>query len=303
MKKTVLAIVAASLVVTLTACGGTTSNLSGQIDLDGSSTVFPIMEAVTEEFNAANPDVRVALGSSGTGGGFERFCKGETAISNASREIKAEEAEACGANNVEFVELEIAYDGLSVIVNKENDWVDQLTLDELKKIFAADSTAKTWADVRTGFPATPLKIFSPGADSGTFDYFTKEVNGEEGSSRTDGVTFSEDDNALVTGIEGDPGAIGYFGFAYYVENKDQLKLVPVVGDNGAVAPTHDTIRDGSYAPLSRPLFIYVNTAKLEDEATKAYVEFALDNAIALSEEVGYVGLTEEAMEAEAAKIE
>ena len=228
------------------------------IRVDGSSTVYPITEAVAEEFAKAAPTVNVTVGMSGTGGGFKRFCVGEIDISDASRPIKKSEADQAATSKMEYIELPIAYDGLTIVVNKANTWVDQLTVDQLKKIYSAAGGAKSWKDVNSAWPDKPIKIFSPGTDSGTFDYFREATVGKDGKIRSD-MTVSEDDNVLVTGVAGDSNAIGYFGCAYYFENKDKVKAVPVVSPSGkAVLPSHDTIMDGSYAPFSRPLFIYVN---------------------------------------------
>lgn len=271
------------------------NKLEGTISIDGSSTVFPITELVAEEFNAVNPNVRLTVGFSGTGGGFTKFAANEIEISGASRRIKTAEDEAVKAAGIEYVELMVAYDGLSVVVSKDNTWVDYLTIDELKMIWGADATATKWSDVRSGFPDTEIKLYSPGHDSGTFDYFTEAVNGKAGVIRQDSETvkifFSEDDNALVTGVSGDLGAIGYFGFAYYEENMDKLKVVPIQKDAKAVTPTYDSIMDNSY-PLSRPLFIYANVAELERPEVLAFVEFYLENAGDLGAEVGYVSLPE-----------
>lgn len=270
--------------------------LEGTISIDGSSTVFPITELVAEEFNVVNPNVRLTVGFSGTGGGFTKFAAKEIEISGASRPIKSAEADAAKAAGIEYVELMVAYDGLSVVVSKDNTWVDYLTMEELKMIWGAEATATKWSDVRAGFPDTEIKLYSPGHDSGTFDYFTEAVNGKSGVIRQDSETvkifFSEDDNALVTGVAGDAGGIGYFGFAYYEENADKLKVVPVQKEAVAVTPSFDTIMDSSY-PLSRPLFIYVNKAELEREEVLAFVTFYLENAGELASEVGYVSLPEE----------
>lgn len=268
--------------------------LTGTVDIDGSSTVYPVTEAVAEEFGKEHGDVRVTVGVSGTGGGFKRFANGETAINNASRPIKPEEAEDAKANGVEYLELEVAYDGLSVLVNPENDWVDHLTVEELHSIFKPGSKVMKWSDIRSEWPNENIKIYSPGADSGTFDYFTETVNEEAQQSRNDAqVTFSEDDNTLVQGVAGEKYSLGYFGFAYYEENQDKLKVVPIDGGNGPVTPTHETINDGTYSPLSRPLYIYVNKQKLENPEVMAFVEYYLTNAAELSEEVGYIRLPEE----------
>ncbi len=272
------------------------NKLEGTISIDGSSTVFPITELVAEEFIAINPDVKLTVGFSGTGGGFTKFAAKEIEISGASRPIKTAEAEATTAAGIEYVELMVAYDGLSVVVSTENTWVDYLTIEELNMIWGAEATATKWSDIRVGFPDTEIKLYSPGHDSGTFDYFTEAVNGKAGVIRQDSETvkifFSEDDNALVTGVAGDAGSIGYFGFAYFEENADKLKAVPVQKEAVAVAPTYDSIMDGSY-PLSRPLFIYANAAELERPEVLAFVEFYLENAGELAAEVGYVSLPEE----------
>ncbi|MFI4860311.1 MAG: PstS family phosphate ABC transporter substrate-binding protein [Phycisphaerales bacterium JB063] len=271
----------------LMGCGGgdTPSGLTGDLDIDGSSTVFPITEAVAEDFRGPNPDMRVTVGVSGTGGGFKRFAAGETDISDASRPIKQAEIDACAENDVEFIEIPVAYDGLSIVVNPANDWAQDLTVEDLKAIFLEGSTVQTWQDVNPAWPATPIKLFIPGTDSGTFDYFKEVVAGKEGSIRSD-VTASEDDNVLVNGIAGDEGAIGFFGCAYYFENTDKLRAVNING----VGPTAETIENGSYAPFSRPLFIYVSKASAEEAHVQAFVNFYLDKGPALAEEVGYVQL-------------
>lgn len=268
------------------------AKLAGEIKIDGSSTVFPITEAVAEEFSIENPDVKVPVGVSGTGGGFEKFIAKETDINDASRPIKEKEATAAKDAGVEFVELKVAFDGLSVLVNPENNWVDSLTVEELTKIWAPDSTVKTWSDVRPEWPNEEIKFYAPGTDSGTFDYFTEEINGESGAIRPD-FTGSEDDNVLVQGISGDKNALGFFGYAYYEGNKDKLKIVPIDNGNGPVTPTFDTIKDGSYAPLSRPLFIYVNKESLNKPEVKEFVTFYLEIAKDITPDVGYVALPDE----------
>lgn len=277
--------------------------LSGSIEIDGSSTVYPLTEAAAEEYAAEQPDVRVTVGVSGTGGGFERFCAGEIPIADASRPIKDSEAQACSEAGIAYTELSVAYDGLSVVVSKDNDWVDYLTVEELNKIFAQGSTVKTWADVREGWPAEEIKMFSPGADSGTYDYFN-EVILEKAGIRSDGqISFSEDDNTLVQGVAGNKGGIGYLGFAYYEENTDKLKVVPIDGGNGPIEPTLDTIKDGSYSPLSRPLYIYVSNKALEERPeVKDFVRFYIENIGGMAKEVGYVPLPDEKYAEEAAKI-
>ncbi|VEF46984.1 phosphate-binding protein [Bacillus freudenreichii] len=282
-----------------------TSNekLTGSVGIDGSSTVFPIIEAVSEEFAAVQPDVKAPVGVSGTGGGFKRFIAGETDISNASRPIKDEEAQLVEEAGIDYTEFEIAYDGLSVVVNKDNDFVDQLTVDELKKMWLESGNVKTWADVRDGWPEEPVTFYSPGTDSGTYDYWN-EVILEDEQMRKD-ATLSEDDNVLVQGVMGDKGGIGFFGFSYYYENKDNLKVVPIVNSKGeAVEPDHDTIMGGEYEPLSRPLYMYVsNKALAEKEQVYEYLKFALENAGTLAEEVGYVSLKDEEYKAALEKLE
>ena len=274
------------------ACGGGSERISGKVGIDGSSTVYPITEAVAEEFGTVQPRVRVTVGVSGTGGGFKRFVIGETDISNASRPIQKDELEKARDNGVEFIELPVAYDGLSIVVNKENDWATDITIDELKRVFLEEGAAKTWQDVRSGWPVIPIKIYSPGTDSGTFDYF-KEVVAHEASFRGD-MSVSEDDNVLVKGVAGDKGAIGFFGCAYYFENQDKLRALAVVNEQGkAVLPTPETIRDGTYNPLSRPLFIYVNARSAKRPEVDTFVKFYLEQGPELATEVGYVNLPDE----------
>lgn len=266
-----------------------TQTLTGKVRLDGSSTVFPISEAVAEEFNQAQPKVRVTVGVSGTGGGFKKFLAGETDINDASRTIKESEQEKAATAGIGYIEVPVAFDGLSVVVNKDNDWVDHMTVEELNAIWKPDSKVTTWADVREGWPDEKIRLYGPGTDSGTFDYFTHAINGKEQASRPD-FTASEDDNVLVQGISGDHYSLGYFGFAYYVENADKLKIVPIDGGNGPVEPTLETINTGTYAPLSRPIFIYINPTSLDDPAVAAFVDFYMEHAAELAEEVGYVSL-------------
>ena len=265
--------------------------LQGKVDIDGSSTVYPISEAAASRFTERFPNVTVNVGVSGTGGGFKRFTRGETDISDASRPIRLDEVEKAEANGVSFVELPVAYDGLTLVVHPDNDWVDQLTVDEVKKIFSADSAATTWSDVRSGWPDQEIKIFAPGTDSGTFDYFKEVVAGDDGSLRAD-MSTSEDDNVLVTGVSGSPNAIGFFGVAYYEENKNKLKAVPIVNpETGeAVTPTAQTIESGQYAPFSRPLFIYVNRKSLGRPEVKRFVSYFLENAATMADQTGYVAL-------------
>jgi len=273
---------------TATTAPEATTKLSGSIEGDGSSTVFPIAEAMAEEFGKIH-DVDVTVGTSGTGGGFEKFCAGETDFSNASRPIKDTEKETCAAAGIEYVEFEIAFDGLSVLVNPGNDWAECLTVEELANIWKPDSTVESWSDVRADFPDEPLSghLYGPGTDSGTFDYFTAEIVGEEGASRAD-YTASEDDNVLVQGIAGDDTGLAYFGFAYYEGNQDKLKLVGVDNGEGCVLPSRETILDGSYAPLSRPLFVYVATEALAQPEVAEFMRFFLTDGVPLIAEVGYV---------------
>jgi phosphate transport system substrate-binding protein len=276
------------------ACGGgdqaSESGLTGTIEADGSSTVFPITEAVAEEFRLETGDgVRITVALSGTGGGFRRFCAGETDISNASRTISETEVAACAAAGVEYVELPIATDGLAVVVHPSNDFIECLTLDELRRIWEPSSSVQQWSQVRPGWPDRPIRLYGPGTNSGTFDYFTEEVTGAVGASRSD-YTASEDDNVLVQGVSGDVNSLGYFGFAYYIENQDRLKLVGVDAGSGCIVPNPDTIEDGSYTPLSRPLLIYVNSASLARPEVRAFVDFYLDAASELASQVGYISL-------------
>jgi phosphate transport system substrate-binding protein len=274
--------------------GATESSLTGSVQGDGSSTVFPIMEAVAEEFQKENPDVRVTIGISGTGGGFKKFCSGETDISNASRPIKTTEVGACAAAGVEYVEIPVAFDGLSVMVNPANDFAACITVAELKKLWQPEAQGKVtrWSQVRAGWPDDEIHLYGAGTDSGTYDYFTEAIVGEEGASRGD-FTPSEDDNVIVQGIAGDPSALGFFGYAYYEQNQDRLKLLEVDGGQGCVAPSPQTISSGSYQPLSRPLFVYIRKASLEKPEVKAFVDFAITNAVGLVAEAGYVPLPDE----------
>lgn len=267
------------------------NQLRGRIDIDGSSTVYPISEAAAAEFNKRYPNVTINVGVSGTGGGFKRFTVGDTDISDASRPIKDSELAAARKNGISFFEIPVAYDGLTLVVHKSNDWVDSLTLEEIRKIFTTDGNAKTWAQVREGWPNTEIKIFAPGTDSGTFDYFKEVVAGKKGSLRDD-MSTSEDDNVLVTGVSGSPTAIGFFGVAYYEENKDKLKSVPVVNPqlSQAVSPTAETIENGTYAPFSRPLFIYINKKSFDSPHVRSFAGYYLQNAAKLAPKTGYVAL-------------
>ncbi|WP_071515190.1 PstS family phosphate ABC transporter substrate-binding protein [Geitlerinema sp. PCC 9228] len=280
---------------TETAAGGGDSQLSGDVMVDGSSTVFPISEAMAEEFMKENNDVRVTVGVSGSGGGFKKFCAGETDISNASRPIKPSEIEACQENGIEFVELPIAFDGISVTVNPQNDWASCLTVDELKTIWEpqAEGQITNWSQVRGEFPDQELSLYGPGTDSGTFDYFTEAIVGEDGASRGD-YTASEDDNVLVQGVANEAGAMGYFGYAYFEENEDKLKALEVDGGDGCVGPSRQTIADGTYQPLARPIFFYVKKDSLENKPqVRAFAQYQLNTANnTYISEVGYIPLPE-----------
>jgi phosphate transport system substrate-binding protein len=266
------------------------------ISIDGSSTVFPIAEAVAEEFQIQKKgEVRVTVGISGTGGGFKKFCRGETDISNGSRPILKAEMEACAAAGVTYIELPVAFDALTVTVNPANDWAQTMTIADLKKIWEPDAQGKItrWNQVRPEWPNEPLTLFGAGADSGTFDYFTEAVVGKAKSSRGD-FTASEDDNVLVQGVERNKNALGFFGFAHYFAHKDKLTAVKIDNGQGGVEPTLQTVIDGTYEPLSRPMFIYVNESSASKAEVREFIEFFLSNGPALIEEVGYVPLPKDA---------
>ena len=284
----IMAVAAVSLAGCTSSQPATTRpSLSGTIEIDGSSTVYPITEAVAEEFRKIYPQMRINVGISGTGGGFKRFVVGETQISDASRPIKDSEKEQAAKNNIEWVEMRVAYDGLSVMVNPQNTWVTSMTTAELKKLWEPSSAIKRWNQIRSDWPDRPINLYGPGTDSGTFDYFTEAIVGKEDASRPD-YTASEDDNVLVQGIAGDPNALGYFGYAYYAENKDKLKLVAIDSGSGPMLPSEQTILDGTYKPLSRPIFIYINTAALARPEVKEFVRFYMTEGPKLVSEVGYV---------------
>jgi phosphate transport system substrate-binding protein len=267
----------------------TSQRLSGTIEIDGSSTVFPITQAVAEEFQNVHSDVRVNVGISGTGGGFKRFTVGETDINDASRPIKASEEQTAEQNGIDYIEFRIAIDGLAVMVHPSNTWVDYLTVEELNMTWRTGSTVDSWNDIRPEWPSQPIHLYGPDTDSGTFDYFTEVIVGESGASRPD-YTASADDNVLVQGIAGDPNSLGYFGYAYYAENTDKLKIVPIDSGGGPVIPSDETINANQYTPLSRPLFIYVNKESLSRQEVKDFVRFYMENAEQLVSEVGYTPL-------------
>ncbi|MEN8185969.1 MAG: PstS family phosphate ABC transporter substrate-binding protein [Bacteroidota bacterium] len=268
--------------------------LKGEIRIDGSSTVYPITEAVAEEFRAVQPRVKVTVGVSGTGGGFKKFSRGETDISDASRPIKEKEIKACKERNIQYVGLAVAYDGLAVLINPENDWVDHFTVEELKKLWEpnAQGTIMKWSQIREGWPDKEIHLFGPGTASGTYDYFAEAVCGKKVGTRGD-YTASEDDNVLVQGIAGDKYSLGFFGLAYYEENKEKLKLVGVDNGTGSILPTLETVSNGTYAPLSRPIFIYVSSKAVTKPEVKSFVNFYLENAAELSTEVGYIPLPDD----------
>lgn len=277
------------------------TGLTGVVSLDGSSTVYPISEAVAEEFLTEAPQVRTTVGVSGTGGGFKRFVAGEIDINDASRPISESEKELAAANGVEYLEIAVAFDGLSIVVNPANTWVDHLTIAELQMIWQPGSTVDSWNDIRADWPDQPIRLYGAGTDSGTFDYFTEVINGEAGASRPD-YTASENDNVLVQGIAGDEFALGYFGYAYYQENQDKLKLVPIDSGSGPITPNATTINDGTYAPLSRPLYIYLSKAGAAKPQVRAFVEFYLEIAPQIVSEVGYIPLPAADYEADVAAL-
>lgn len=279
------------------ASGSGSGDLSGSIRIDGSSTVAPLTSAIAEEFQAENPDVKVTVGTAGTGGGFEKFCAGETDISDASRAIEPEEEEACKKGGIGYEDVHVATDALTVMINNENP-VTCLTVDQLGAVWGPDSKISNWSeipDLKEDFDEE-LALFGPGTDSGTFDYFTEEINGEEGATRKDYNNVGENDNATVTGVEGAPGGMGYAGFSYYTENEGKLKALEVDAGKGCVAPSVETAQDGSYTPLSRPLLIYPSDAALKRPEVKAFVDYYLDNVNDIAEAVGFIPLTEEQLE-------
>jgi phosphate transport system substrate-binding protein len=294
------AIAAAALIVA--GCGGDDSGAGGgTIAADGSSTVGPYVTAAAEGFRDEG-GVDVTVGISGTGGGFERFCRGETDLSNASRPIKDEEVEICDSNGVEYVELQVANDALTIVVNSENDWATCLTVDELNAIWKPGSKVSNWNQVRADFPNEPLKLFGAGTDSGTFDYFTDVINGEEGASRTD-YSASEDDNVTVQGVGGSKGGLGYFGFSYFEENQGSLKALEIDGGSGCVAPSVESAQAGDYEPLSRPLFVYVKTESLGRNEVADFLTYMLDNETTIAEQAQFVPLNEDQLAEAEQKLE
>jgi phosphate transport system substrate-binding protein len=277
---------------TATGTAGSGGDLSGRIEADGSSTVGPYTTAAAEGFRGVEPGVQITVGVSGTGGGFERFCRGETDLSDASRPIKDEEAAICKEQGIEYVEFQVANDALTVVVNKENDWATCLTVEQLKQIWNTGSKVSNWNQVDSSFPDQRLKLFGPGTDSGTFDYFTAEINGEEGASRSD-YAASEDDNVIVQGVGGEKGGLGYFGFSYFEENQETLKAVEIDGGAGCVAPSVESAQDATYKPLSRPLFVYAKKESFGRPEVEAFVKYLIDNETQIAESSRYVPLTEE----------
>ena len=267
-------------------------SLGGEIIADGSSTVGPITEAIAEEFQYLAPDVQIINDISGTGGGFKRFCTGETDIQNASRHIKDEEIETCKENEVEYLEFEVAYDGVTLVTSKDNDWLTCLTVEQLNELWKSDSTISRWNQLDPSFPDEAVVLYGPGTDSGTFDYFTEEICGEKGNSRSD-YSPSEDDNVTVVGVSSDTTALGYLGYAYYLENEDVLNVVAVNNGSGCVVPSVDTIRDQTYAPLSRPLFVYANTESLARPELAEFLNFYISTVSDIIEDVGYVASPDE----------
>jgi phosphate transport system substrate-binding protein len=294
------ALIASAAALAIAACGSSSSStdggsgtgLTGSVRVDGSSTVAPLTSAAAELFKEAEAGVDVTVGTSGTGGGFEKFCRGETDMNDASRPIKDTEIEACKAKGIEFQEMIVAIDALTVVVNKENTWATCLTVEQLKKIWEPGSTVNNWNQVDPSFPDEELKLFGPGTDSGTFDYFTDEINGEEGASRTD-FTPSEDDNVVVKGVEGSKGGLGYFGFTYYEENASKLNAVQVDGGSGCVAPSAATAQDGTYVPLSRPLFVYPSIQALKaNTALKGFLDFYVQQDAEIAEAAQFIPLND-----------
>lgn len=301
--KSLVTLVIAALLVT--ACGGAkpdagAAKLTGEVKIDGSSTVFPITEAIAEDFQGQYPGVKVPVGVSGSSGGFKKWVRGEIDINNSSRAIKESEINDAKTAGVQPIELPVAYDGLSVIVNKDNTWMQCITMAELKKLWDTGSTVKRWSEVNPAWPGEEVKLYGPGTDSGTFEYFTEHVNGKAGRSRAD-YTASEDDNVLVQGVSGNKNAMGYFGYAYYLENKDKIRAVAVDGGKGCVEPNDTTIADLSY-PIARLIYIYPSTKSLERPEVKEFVTYYLKNAPKIAAEVGYTALPQQMYEEGLAKL-
>ena len=301
-------VLGAIMLVGLASCGGSAEKteataLSGDVKIDGSSTVYPITEAVAEEFRKSNPNVQVTIGSSGTGAGFKKFIRNEVAISDASRVIKDEEAASCKEAGIAYTEIMIAYDGLAIITNKENTWLTNITVDELKKIWepAAQGVIKKWNQINPAWPNEEIHLYGPSTAHGTYDYFTEAINGKSGASRGD-FTACADYNVLVQGVSSDKFALGYVGLAFFEENADKLKLIGVDGGKGAIIPSAETVANGTYAPLSRSLYIYINNEALKKAEVKSFVDFYISNAATLSKEVGYVALPAEKYEEQKNKL-
>ena len=268
------------------------SGLTGSIAIDGSSTVQPFAESAAESFGENNPDVKITVGGAGTGDGFEKFCRGETQISDASRPIEDDEKAACEKEGVAYTELQVANDGITVVTNKDTQ-IDCLTTDQLKEVFGPDAKATKYNEIDPKLPDQEISLFTPGSESGTYDFFTDEINGEEGVQREKGVQTSADDNQTVTGVEGQAGAMGYFGFSFYEQNQDKLNAVAVDGGSGCVKPSSETIQDGSYKPLARPIFMYVNNAELKKPEVKGFLQYAVDNQQTVSEAAKIVPMSTE----------
>jgi phosphate transport system substrate-binding protein len=298
--RTLSAALLGALALAASGCGGDDDDgggngLSGRITADGSSTVGPLTSLAAERFREEQPDVRVTVGVSGTGGGFERFCRGETDLSNASRPIDDEERRNCEGRGIEYVEFRVATDAITVVVNSENDWVDCVTTAQLKRIWQPSSKVENWNDVDPSFDDESLTLYGPGTDSGTFDYFTEEIVGEEGASRSD-YTATEDDNVIVQGVAGSRGGLGYFGLSYFNENQDTLKALEIDSGEGCIAPSAETAQSGEYEPLARPLFIYAKRSSFEREEVREFLGFILDNNRELAERALYVPLTDEQLQ-------
>ncbi len=290
MKKIIALVAAGAAVFAVSAAAGVTA-LRGSVTADGSSTVGPYAIAAAEGFQKKNPGARVTVGISGTGGGFERFCRNETDLSNASRPMKDSEAIRCRDADVKWVAFTVANDGISIVVNRQNTWADCLTTAELKSIWQSGSKVSSWRDVRSSFPDVPLKLFGPGTDSGTFDFFTEVINGKAKNSRSDYLA-TEDDNIVVQGVQGERGGLGYFGFSYFEENADKLKLVKVDSGKGCIAPSIDTVQKAQYKPLARPLFIYAKRSSFKRPVVAGYFGHIFNNEKTIAKQAGFIALTD-----------